>query len=282
MTTWSAAWSLAVIVCSTDVDAAEPAPAPAERPAPHCKGERPRHAWYLSDAPSPPCRPKPKPPARAPLTLRPPRDGVALKLSALVALGSEARAGFGVEGGVSYFGEHLELGVGVLLMALWASESGFHDLYESENERGPRENRDLVLMPRLKLSTWLESTGFFRAHASGVFGPAWLRAEGGDAQLADVGRSIWSYVGGIGLSGGIVHAQADLFGYMASAEQFEWDLLSTTHHDLGNTRGAPGFVVSLSLVIPIALSGEMATAPGTEPRPRPPRPPSAWRPPRRR
>jgi hypothetical protein len=77
----------------------------------------------------------------------PRRDGVALTFSALVALGSEACAGLGVEGGVSYFGDHFELGVGLLLMALWASESGFHDLYESASDRGRRENRDLVLMP---------------------------------------------------------------------------------------------------------------------------------------
>jgi hypothetical protein len=261
-------------VCSIDVEAAEPTPATGERSTAHCEEERPRRAGHLSDTPLP-CRARPKPPTLTPLTLRPPRDGVALGLSILAALGSEARAGFGVEGGLSYFGEHLELGVGVLLMALWASESGLNDLSDSPYDRGPRENRDLVLMPRLKLSAGLDSTGFFRFHASTGFGPTWLRVKGGNPELARGQHTVWSFVGGIGLSAGIVHAQADLFGYMASAEQFDWSLLSITH-EVG-TRDTPGFVVSLALVLPIALSGDTSPRPVSEQRSSPPRPPSAWR-----
>jgi hypothetical protein len=243
---------LVFALLSLEVRADEP-PTPSARP-PVCDARPRRHHLDLRPQFAAPCK-KPPPPSRLSNEmpdLRPPDGGLGLRLGVLLAAGSEARFGAGAQLGLSYFGERLEVGPELLLLGMWAEESGFEELFV---ENGFRSNRDISLVPRLRLSWALDRTALVRAHALGGFGKTSLEMTGEPSIHPQIERSVWSWTASLGLSVGIVILDIGAFGYMSRVEKFSWSLLETTASDTGELRGAPGVVVSLGILLPIRLSG---------------------------
>jgi hypothetical protein len=193
-----------------------------------------------------------------------PYDGLALKWAMLASVGSEGRYGLGVEPGLSYFGSALELGVSARIQALWSEEWG---LLQSGNSRN---HRDVLFVPRVNVSGGIDAEGFWRLHASAGFGAAWLRARDGVAPNTD--RSVWSYAGSAGFSGGAFYLALEVLGYMASVETGSYFVdefgVTTTQRDI------PGWMLSIGVMLPIALGGRERPSPlpRSEASPAPPGP----------
>jgi len=237
-----------VAVASRAARATTPNGASSGRPLPCLTESERRRGWDLR-GPRPPCTPQVAPPGEAsvPFSLfSPPWKGVALKWGMLASVGSEHRYGIGIEPGLSYYGRAIELGLSLRIQGLWSEDWG---LFQSNERR----YRDVLIVPRVNLSAAADHEGFWRMHASAGFGPTYLRARDGAQGSSDTDHTVWSYTGSAGVSAGAFFLALEVLGYMASVETGPYFV-----DEFGITpskRDSPGWMLSLGLMVPIAISG---------------------------
>jgi hypothetical protein len=246
---WLALAMLGGTVASSPARAAGSGGSPPGRPSPCPSESERRRGWDLRGLP-PPCTPRVEPrvePSVPTSLFSPPWNGLALKWGMVVSLGSEGRYGIGIEPGLSYYGRAIELGVSLRIQALWSEE------WTLLQTGSPRNYRDVLFVPRVNVSGGIDHEGFWRMHASAGFGPTWLRARDGGLGAPNGDRTAWSYAGSAGFSAGPFYLALEVLGYMAAVETGRY-FIDASNVTLA-TRDVPGWMLSVGVMVPIALSG---------------------------
>jgi hypothetical protein len=169
----------------------------------------------------------------------------ALELRAHLALSEADRLGASVEPALFYRWRRFELGVGVQLLGLWASD----DMPLGSINYPERSYRDLTILPRAELGL-RSRDGFWRVQMTAGYGPTWMRAEGGSPPLPAVDRTVWSYGAGFGFGVGVFHAEVQWFGYLRHAEE---GYTIAVGEGSADELGEAGGVTSLGVAFPIEL-----------------------------
>jgi hypothetical protein len=168
-----------------------------------------------------------------------------IELRAHLALSEADRLGASIEPALSYRWRRFELGIGVQLLGLWASD----DLPLSSIGYPERSYRDLTILPRAELGL-RSRNGLWRAQLTAGYGPTWMRAEGGSPPLPEVHRTVWSYGAGFGFGVGVFHAEIQWFGYLRHAEE---GYVIAVGEGSADELGEAGRVTSLGVAFPIEL-----------------------------